>query len=90
MFIPDPGYEFFYPRSGVKKIPDPGSESASKNLSIFNPKICFQALGKMIWDVHPGSGFFPIPDPWVKKAPEPGSESATLFSPASTPATRHH
>jgi hypothetical protein len=38
-------------------IPDPGSRkdsgSATKNFSIFNPK-----LGKMIWDVHPG-----IPDP---------------------------
>jgi hypothetical protein len=34
MLIPDP-------RSRVKKIPDPGSRSASKNLSIFNPKNCF-------------------------------------------------
>jgi hypothetical protein len=33
-FIPDPG-------SRVKKIPDPGSASASKNLSIFYPKNCF-------------------------------------------------
>jgi hypothetical protein len=36
-----------------------GSGIASKNLSIFNPKNCFSALGKMIWDVHPGSRFFP-------------------------------
>jgi hypothetical protein len=45
MFIPDPGCEVFHPGSG----------STSKNLSIFNPKKCFQALGKVILDVHPGS-----------------------------------
>ncbi len=39
MFIPDPGYEFFHPGSRVKKIPDPRSRSASKNLSIFYAKI---------------------------------------------------
>ncbi len=55
-----PGYQI---RSGIKKIPDPGS----KNLSIFKPKNCFQALGKISWDV-----------PGVKKAPYPGSGSATL------------
>jgi hypothetical protein len=32
MFIPDPN--FFHPGSRVKKISDPGFESASKNLSI--------------------------------------------------------
>jgi hypothetical protein len=53
MFIPDPNFSI--PDPGSKKIPDPGSESASKNLSIFNPKNCFYALGKIIWDVHPGS-----------------------------------
>jgi hypothetical protein len=37
--IPDPG-------SMLKKIMDSGS--ASKNFSIFNPKNCFLALGKMI------------------------------------------
>ncbi len=35
-----PGSEFFHPGSRVKKIPDPGSGSASKNLSIFKPKNC--------------------------------------------------
>jgi hypothetical protein len=35
--IPDPN--FFHPRSSVKKIPDPGSASASKNLSILAQKI---------------------------------------------------
>jgi hypothetical protein len=33
----------------------------------------------VIWDIHPGSGFFSIPDPVVKKAPDPGSGSATLI-----------
>ncbi len=56
-------------------ILDPGS--ASKNLSIFNPKIVSKL--SEIW-----SGMF-IPDPdlipdhWVKKAPDPGS--ATLKKP---------
>jgi hypothetical protein len=60
MFIPDP--TFFYPGSRVKKIPDPGSGSASKNLNIFNPKNCF-SLGNIIRDVHPGFG---IPDPGTR------------------------
>ncbi len=87
MFIPNPN--FSHPGS---RIPDPGSKrfripdtgSASKNLSNFNPKNCFQALEKMIRDVHPGSEsrilvFYPsrIPDPWIKKAKDPGSGSAT-------------
>jgi hypothetical protein len=56
--IPDvyPGSEFFHPGSQVKKIPDPGSGSASKNLSIFNSKNCFLSPRNMIRDVHPGSG----------------------------------
>jgi hypothetical protein len=41
MIIPDPGSEFFHPGSGVKKILDAGSGSASKNLSIFIPTNCF-------------------------------------------------
>jgi hypothetical protein len=72
----DPGSEFFHPESRVKKIPDLGSGSASKNLSIFDPNNCFQALGNMIRDVHPGSRiqvlvFYPsrVPDSGVKKAP---------------------
>jgi hypothetical protein len=70
-----PGSKFFHPGSDpgfrVKKIPDPGSGSASKNLSIFHPKT-------EIWNVHPGyrirvffSSRIPDPDPWVKKAPDP-------------------
>jgi hypothetical protein len=47
--IPDPG-------SRVKKIPDPGSGSASKNLRIFNPKF-FSKLS------DPDLDFLPIPEP---------------------------
>jgi hypothetical protein len=62
----------------------PGSGSASKIFSVFNPKNCFEALGKIILDVHPESRseFFPswVPDsdPGVKKAPNPRSGIATL------------
>jgi hypothetical protein len=44
--------------SRVKKIPDPGSGSASKNSSILTQNIVskLKALGNMIRDVHPGSG----------------------------------
>jgi hypothetical protein len=71
-----PESEFFPSRIQGQKDPDPGS--ASKNLSIFNAKNCFQALGNMIQDVHPGSGskslfFLYIPNPEVIKAPDPGS-----------------
>jgi hypothetical protein len=52
-------------------ILDPGPGSASKNLNIFNPKNCFQALGKMIWDVYPGSR--------GRKALNAGSGSASLI-----------
>ncbi len=47
-------------------IPDPGSRSASKNLSIFNTKISYQALN-MTWDAYPQSRIqrekAPDPDP---------------------------
>ncbi len=75
MFIPDPEYAFFSipdPGFRVKKILDTGS--ASKHLSIFNPKTCFSALGKMIWDVHPVSGFFFYPgsrDQKQQRTPDP-------------------
>jgi hypothetical protein len=36
--IPDPDFSIPDPGSRVKKIPDPGSKSTRKNLSIFNPK----------------------------------------------------
>jgi hypothetical protein len=79
MFIRDPGSELFLPGSRIQGRKDSGS--ASKNLSILNPKKYFYALGKLIWDVHPRSrvpDFFPIPDQDVKKAPDPRSASATL------------
>jgi hypothetical protein len=44
MFIPDPN---FHPGSRVKKIPDPGTGSASKTLSIFHPKNIVSKLSEM-------------------------------------------
>jgi hypothetical protein len=43
------------PGSEIKKAPDPGSGSATKNLGIINPNNCYQALGNMIRDVYSGS-----------------------------------
>jgi hypothetical protein len=62
MFITDPGSEFFHPvpdpGSRVKKIPDSGSGSLLKNLSIFNPKIVskHEEIFSGMSIVHPGSG----------------------------------
>jgi hypothetical protein len=75
--VADPGclsrIRIFPSRIQGQKIPDLVSGSASKNLSIFNPKNCFQALGN-----DPGcSSWIRIPDPGVKKAVDPGS--ATLI-----------
>jgi len=70
MLILCPGSKFFHPGTRVKNIPDPGSGSASKILSIFNPKNCFYALGILNRVVHSGSGTR-IPDPGVKKAANP-------------------
>jgi hypothetical protein len=49
----------------LKKIPDPEAGSSSKNLSTFNPKNCFLALGNMIRDVipDPDLDFLSIKDP---------------------------
>ncbi len=76
----------FHPESQLQgqkdsETTDPGS--ASKNLSVFNLKNCFQTLGTMIRDVRPGSRiliFYPsrIPDPGVKKAPDPGPATLQL------------
>jgi hypothetical protein len=41
MFIPDTRSDIFHPEARVKKILDPGYESALKNVSIFNRKNCF-------------------------------------------------
>jgi hypothetical protein len=40
-----PGSEFFHPVSRVKKIPNPGSGSASENFSIFNESGFFSLPG---------------------------------------------
>ncbi len=63
------------PGSKVKKNPDPGSES--KNLSIFNPKNGFQALGSgSLFYTHPGSRF---PDPNPQQCPKPSNMNTKLF-----------
>ncbi len=75
----------FNPNSNLS-IPDPGSRSASKNLSIFNPKNCCLALGNMIRDVHPESGSWVFTHRGSRiqgskrhRIPNPGSGSATLL-----------
>jgi hypothetical protein len=80
MFIPDLGsririfpFRILDPGSGVKKIPDPGYGSTFKNLSIFNPKNCFYALGNMIRDVLWILIFLPIPDPGSRDQKGTGS-----------------
>jgi hypothetical protein len=76
MFIPDPNFSIPDTASRVKKIPDPGSASASKNLNMCNPKNCFYARdGKMSWDpgLDPDFFLYRISDPRVKQEPEPGS-----------------
>ncbi len=54
MFIPDPNN--FHPGSRVTNIPGAWIRIRIKELKYFNPKICFNALGNMIRDVHPGFG----------------------------------
>jgi hypothetical protein len=60
----------------VVKIPEPGFESASNNLSIFN-------LKNNLWMFIPDPNFpFRIPEPGSrgqKKTPDPGSGSAKLI-----------
>jgi hypothetical protein len=41
------------PGSLVKKIPE--SRIRNKEFKYFTPKKCFQALGNVIRDIHPGS-----------------------------------
>ncbi len=64
-----------------QKVQDLGSGSASREFGVFNPKIFYKVLGNMIWDVYPGSGFFPfrILNPGVKKTLDPGSGSAIIY-----------
>ncbi len=54
MFIQDPN--FFHPRSDF--FP---SRISIKEFKYLNPKDSFQALGNMIWVVHPASGIFTHP-----------------------------
>jgi hypothetical protein len=65
--------QIFPSRIQVQK--DPGSGSASKNLSKFNPKNCFKLLEKLSGMFIPYPDFFPIPDPDSgsrnKKVPDP-------------------
>ncbi len=63
MFIPDP-------RSRIRIFLIPNSNFFHSGSEFFSPKNCFQALGNMIWVVHPRSRsrimiFYPsrIPDP---------------------------
>jgi hypothetical protein len=82
MFIPDPGYEFFYPgadpRSKRFRIPEPDPHQriyvflALKTVSKLSEKLS----GMFIPD--PRSGFFYHPRSMVKITPDPGSGSATL------------
>ncbi len=81
--VAEPGYLFWITDPNFS-IPDPGSASASKNLSVFNPKIV--SMLSDIWSI-PNPEFPPIqiliPDPGVNKASDPwiripGSRSATL------------
>jgi hypothetical protein len=80
MFSHDAGYEFFQPGSRVKKVPDPGSGSATRKLSIFNPKKLILSSRKYdpgclfrITDPRSQIWIFATPDPAAKKASDPGS-----------------
>jgi hypothetical protein len=72
--IPDPNVSIPDPGFRVKKIPDPRSASVSRILSIINPIKCFKAVGKIIWDVHPGFFFnsgYPIGINKKDRIPDP-------------------
>jgi hypothetical protein len=58
-----PGFEFSYPGSRVQEQKDTRIRIHVKEFKYFNPKICFQALGNVIQNIHPGSGscFFTHP-----------------------------
>jgi hypothetical protein len=78
----DPNFSILDPGSMVEKIPDPGSGSTSKNVSIFIPKKLFPSSRK--YDLGfssriqiPDLDFLPIPDPGVKKARDPGAKKGT-------------
>jgi len=66
--IPDPSS-----RVKVSETMDPGS--ASKNLSAFNPKNCFQTLWIMTRDVHPDPGFWFFTHPGSRGQKDTGSRT---------------
>ncbi len=66
MFIPDPNFSIPDPGSRVKNISDPGSGSASKNLSIFLTQKIVSKLSEIwsrMFSPDPDLHFLPIPDP---------------------------
>jgi hypothetical protein len=81
--VPDPGCFFgsriqiFPSRIQVQK--DPGSGSASKNLSKFSPKNCFKLWEKLSGRFIPDPDFFLIPDP------DPGSRNKKSTGSRSAP-----
>jgi hypothetical protein len=75
MFIQDPGYKFFHPRSRIR----------FKEFKYFNPKKWFissrqydPSCSSQIRIPDPDPDFLPIPDPGVKKAPDPGYATQVL------------
>jgi hypothetical protein len=50
-----PDRNFFHPGSRIQGQKDSQIRIHIKEYKYFNPKTCFQALGNMIRDVHPGS-----------------------------------
>jgi hypothetical protein len=66
-----PGSEFLHPGSRIKRIPDP-----HKRILVF---LTLKTVVKMIWDVHPGSGFFfPHPGYRGQKALDFGSATPLI------------
>ncbi len=95
MFIPDPIFSIPDPENRVNKIPYPGSESASKNSSIFSRINCLSSrkndLGCSPRIPDPGSEFFPhlrsrgikIPDPDPQPCPQ-GIDCVANLKPSTT------
>jgi hypothetical protein len=86
-FIPYPYFSIPDPGSNVKKEPDPGSGSTTKDLSNFNSDNCYLTFENMIQDAYCGSRIWNFfyqgsriqffhPGSSVKKAPDPESRCA--------------
>ncbi len=73
-----PGYEFFHPGSRVKKISDPGSGSASKKLSMLNPKKYFLSSRKCDPTCSSRIRILIFYPSRIQGSKGPGSGSATL------------